>query len=108
MRYLRPCEFYIYRNDRIKIRDLLIKELTLEQFSKMNDNDTVDPSNAIIMHSLDWCSVGMLLICYIMCFIVIPYKMNIWWQFNLANQSFLSDWWILYWQTLLYFTCIEQ
>jgi len=52
MRYLRPCEFYLYRNDRIKIRDLLIKELTLEQFSKMNDNDTVDPSNAIIMHSI--------------------------------------------------------
>jgi len=25
----------------------------------------------------------------------IPYKM-IWQQFNLANQSFLSDWWILY------------
>jgi len=29
--------------------------------------------------------------------------MNIWQQFNLANQSFLSDWRILYWQTLLYF-----
>jgi len=28
--------------------------------------------------------------------------MNIWWQFNLANQSFLSDWQILYWRTLLY------
>jgi len=23
--------------------------------------------------------------------------MNIWWQFNLANQLFLGDWWILYW-----------
>jgi len=33
---------------------------------------------------------------------MIPYKMNIWRQFNLANESFLSDWWILYWQTLLY------
>jgi len=28
--------------------------------------------------------------------------MNIWWQFNLVNQSFLSDWQILYQQTLLY------
>jgi len=28
--------------------------------------------------------------------------MNIWRQFNLANQSFLSDWQILYWRTLLY------
>jgi len=28
--------------------------------------------------------------------------MNIWWQFNLVNQSFLSDWQILYWQMLLY------
>jgi len=37
-----------------------------------------------------------------------PYKMNIWQQFNLANQSFLSDWRILCWQTLLYFTCIGQ
>jgi len=33
----------------------------------------------------------------------IPYKMNIWQQFNLANQSFLSDWWILYWRMLLYY-----
>jgi len=31
-----------------------------------------------------------------------PYKMNIWQQFNLANQSFLSDWWILCWRMLLY------
>jgi len=30
----------------------------------------------------------------------IPHKMNIWQQFNLANQSFLSDWRILYWQML--------
>jgi len=29
--------------------------------------------------------------------LILPYKMNIWWQFNLVNQSFLSDWWILYW-----------
>ena len=36
------------------------------------------------------------------------YKMNIWQNFNLANQYFLSDWQILYWQMLLYFTCIEQ
>jgi len=36
------------------------------------------------------------------------YKMNIWWQFNLVNQSFLSDWWILYWRMLLYYTCIGQ
>jgi len=36
------------------------------------------------------------------------YKMNIWQQFNLANQSFLCDWWILYWRMLLYFTCIES
>jgi len=28
--------------------------------------------------------------------------MNIWWQFNLANQSFMSDWRILYWRMLLY------
>jgi len=28
--------------------------------------------------------------------------MNIWQQFNLVYQSFLSDWCILYWQTLLY------
>jgi len=28
--------------------------------------------------------------------------MNIWQQFNLANQSFLGDWQILYWRTLLY------
>jgi len=27
----------------------------------------------------------------------IPYKMNICRQFNLANQSFLSDWQILHW-----------
>jgi len=26
----------------------------------------------------------------------IPYKMKIWWKFNLANQYFLSDWQILY------------
>jgi len=26
--------------------------------------------------------------------------MNIWQQFNLVNQSFLSDWWILYWGIL--------
>lgn len=50
MKYLKPCDFYIYKNDRIKIRDLLIKERTLDQFSKMNDNDIVDPGNAIIMH----------------------------------------------------------
>jgi len=36
----------------------------------------------------------------------IPYKMNIWRQFNLVNYSFMSVWRILYWQTLLYFTCI--
>ena len=29
--------------------------------------------------------------------IYLPYKMNIWRQFNLANQSFLGDWLILYW-----------
>jgi len=34
--------------------------------------------------------------------------MNIWRQLNLANQYFLSDWRILYWQILLSFTCIEQ
>ena len=50
MRYLKTCDFYIYKNDRIKIRDLLIKEMTLDQFSKMNDNDIVDVSNAVIMH----------------------------------------------------------
>ena len=50
MRYLKPCDFYIYKNDRIKIRDLLIKEKTLEQFNKMSDNDIIDPTNAIIMH----------------------------------------------------------
>jgi len=38
----------------------------------------------------------------------IPYNMNTWQQFNLVNQSFLSDWWILYWQLLLYSTCIRQ
>jgi len=27
----------------------------------------------------------------------ILYKMNIWWQYNLVNQSFLGDWQILYW-----------
>jgi len=30
-------------------------------------------------------------------FLKLLYKMNIWQQFNLANQSFLSDWQILYW-----------
>ena len=50
MRYLKTCDFYIHKNDRIKIRDLLIKELTLDQFSKMNDNDIVDVSNAVIIH----------------------------------------------------------
>jgi len=29
--------------------------------------------------------------------ILLLYKMNFWWQFNLVNQSFLSDWQILYW-----------
>ena len=53
MRYLKTCDFYIYKNDRIKIRDLLIKELTLDQFSKMNDNDIVDVSNAVIIRYLD-------------------------------------------------------
>jgi len=32
----------------------------------------------------------------------IRYEMNIWRQFNLTNQSFLSDWRILYWRMLLY------
>ena len=49
MRYLAPCDFYTYKNDRIKIRDLLIKERTLDEFSKMNENDIVDPDLAIIM-----------------------------------------------------------
>ena len=53
MRYLKTCDFYIYKNDRIKIRDLLIKELTLDQFSKMNDNDIVDGSNAVIIRYMD-------------------------------------------------------
>ena len=53
MKYLKNCDFYIYKNDRIKIRDLLIKELTLEQFSKMNDSDIVDPDNAVIMRYMD-------------------------------------------------------
>ena len=53
MRYLKTCDFYIYKNDRIKIRDLLIKELTLDQFSKMDDNDIVDDSNAIIVRYMD-------------------------------------------------------
>ena len=53
MRYLTPCDFYAYKNDRIKIRDLLIKERTLNEFSKMNENDIVDPDNAIIV-----CQVG--------------------------------------------------
>ena len=53
MRYLKTCDFYIYKNDRIKIRDLLIKELTLEQFSKMNDSDIVDPDNAVIIRYMD-------------------------------------------------------
>ena len=53
MRYLKTCDFYIYKNDRIKIRDLLIKELTLDRFSKMNDNDIVDGSNAVIIRYLD-------------------------------------------------------
>jgi len=34
--------------------------------------------------------------------------MNIWQEFNLANQTFLSDWQILYWQALLYFNNIKQ
>jgi len=34
--------------------------------------------------------------------ICISYKMNIWWQFSLANRSFRSDWRILYWRTLLF------
>jgi len=29
--------------------------------------------------------------------------MNIWQQFNLANQLFLSDWQILYWQTIVFY-----
>ena len=53
MRYLMPCDFYTYKNDRIKIRELLIKEKTLDEFSKMNESDIVDPSNAIII-----CYVG--------------------------------------------------
>ena len=53
MRYLKPCNFYIYKNDRIKIRDLLVKERTLDEFNKMNDSDIVDPSNAIIMHYIE-------------------------------------------------------
>ena len=53
MRYLKHCNFYIYINDRIKIRDLLIKERTLNEFDKMNDSDIVDPSNAIIMHYIE-------------------------------------------------------
>jgi len=28
--------------------------------------------------------------------------MKIWRKFNLVNQSFLSEWWILYWRMLLY------
>jgi len=35
-------------------------------------------------------------------------KKNIRRQFNLVNQSFLSDWQILYWRMLLYFTCIGK
>jgi len=46
-------------------------------------------------------------VCMYTC-IYIPYDMNIWRQFNLANQSFLSDRWILHWQMLLYFTGIEE
>jgi len=38
---------------------------------------------------------------------ILLYNMNILQQFNLANQSFLSDWRILYWQMLLYFTFIK-
>ena len=49
MRYLTPCDFYTYKNDRIKIRDLLIKERTLDEFSKMNESDIVHPDIAIIM-----------------------------------------------------------
>ena len=49
MRYLTPCDFYTYKNDRIKIRDLLIKERTLDEFSKMNESDIVDPNIAIIL-----------------------------------------------------------
>ena len=50
MRYFMPCDFYTYKNDRIKIRELLIKEKTLDEFSKMNESDIVDPDNAIIIH----------------------------------------------------------
>ena len=51
MKYLNPSKFYVYDNDRIKIRQLLVEERTMDHFAEIIDNDTlVDTTKAIIMH----------------------------------------------------------
>ena len=51
MKYLTPSKFYVYENDRIKIRQLLVEDRTMENFAEIIDNDTlVDTTKAIIMH----------------------------------------------------------
>ncbi|XP_065910403.1 uncharacterized protein [Dysidea avara] len=51
MKYLNPSKFYVYDNDRIKIRQLLVEDRTMDHFAEIIDNDTlVDTTKAIIMH----------------------------------------------------------
>jgi len=51
MKYLNPSKFYVYDNDRIRIRQLLVVDRTMEHFAEITDNDTlVDITKAIILH----------------------------------------------------------
>ena len=52
MKYLSPSKFYVYENDRIKIRQLLVEDRTMEYFAEIVHYDTlVDTTKAIIMHN---------------------------------------------------------
>ena len=50
MKYLNPSKFYVYENDRIKIRQLLDEDKLMEHVEVMDNDLLVDTTKAIVMH----------------------------------------------------------
>jgi len=51
MEYLSPLsKFYVYENDRIKIRQLLVEDKLMEHVEVMDNDLLVDTTKAIVMH----------------------------------------------------------
>ena len=51
MEFLSPLsKFYVYENDRIKIRQLLVEDELMEHVEVMDNDLLVDTTKAIVMH----------------------------------------------------------